>query len=130
MTGALSTIVTTCLLAVAGGIGAAIRLSLNGFVHRRVSPNYPVAMSIINITGSFVLGLITGLTAGHLLSELWSTLLGVGLVGGYTAFSTTSFQTLRLLQERKIWLAIANSFGMITVAVIVAGLGMWLGRTL
>ncbi len=125
-----STIVTTCLLAVAGGIGAALRLALNGFVHRRVRPNYPVAMSIINVGGSFVLGLVTGLTAGQLLSEQWSLYIGVGLVGGFTAFSTTSFQTLRLLQERHVWLALANSFGMIAAAVMVAGLGMWLGRAL
>lgn len=123
-------ILTTCLLAVAGGVGAALRLALNGFVHGRVRPNYPVAMSIINVSGSFVLGLATGLTAGHLLSEQWSLLIGVGLVGGFTAFSTTSFQTLRLLQERRLWLAFANSFGMIAVAVLVAGLGMWLGRAL
>ncbi|MEO6944941.1 MAG: CrcB family protein [Lacisediminihabitans sp.] len=130
MTGALGTIVTTCLLSVAGGIGAALRLALNGFVHSRVRPNYPVAMSIINVTGSFVLGLVTGLAAGRVLPELWSLFIGVGLVGGFTAFSTTSFQTLRLLQERRVWLALANSFGMIAVAVIVAGLGLWLGRVL
>lgn len=124
------TILTTCLLAVAGGVGAALRLALNGFVHGRVRPNYPVAMSIINVSGSFVLGLATGLTAGHVLSEQWSLLIGVGLVGGFTAFSTTSFQTLRLLQERRLWLALANSFGMIALAVLVAGLGMWLGRAL
>lgn len=124
------TILTTCLLAVAGGVGAALRLALNGFVHGRVRPNYPVAMSIINVSGSFVLGLATGLTAGHVLSEQWSLLIGVGLVGGFTAFSTTSFQTLRLLQERRLWLALANSFGMIALAVLVAGLGMWLGRVL
>jgi CrcB protein len=123
-------ILTTCLLAVAGGVGAALRLALNGFVHGRVRPNYPVAMSIINVSGSFVLGLATGLTAGHVLSEQWSLLIGVGLVGGFTAFSTTSFQTLRLLQERRLWLAFANSFGMIALAVLVAGLGMWLGRAL
>ncbi len=123
-------IVTTCLIAVGGGIGAALRLALNGLVHRHVRPNYPVAMSIINVTGSFALGLVTGLSAGRVLSEQLTLFIGVGLVGGFTAFSTTSFQTLRLLQERRAWLAVANSFGMITVAVIVAGLGIWLGGAL
>ncbi|WP_308468492.1 fluoride efflux transporter FluC [Rathayibacter soli] len=130
MTGAADTIMTTCLLAVAGGIGAALRLALNGVVHRHVRPNYPVAMSIINVTGSFVLGLVSGLAAGRVLPDQWSLFIGVGLVGGFTAFSTTSFQTLRLLQEGRVWLAVANSFGMIAVAVIVAGLGIWLGRSL
>jgi CrcB protein len=52
------------------------------------------------------------------------------MVGGFTAFSTTSFQTLRLLQEHRIWLAIANSFGMLAIAIIVAAIGLWLGRAL
>ena len=54
----------------------------------------------------------------------------MGLVGGFTAFSTTSLQTLRLVQERRIGLALANSFGMISLAVLMAALGIWLGHTL
>src|SRR5690606_34501742 len=103
-------------------------LAVNGIVHRRVRTDYPVAMFIINVTGSFLLGLITGLTAGHILPEQLGLYAGVGMVGGFTAFSTTSFQTLRLLQERRVWLAVVNSFGMRALAVVVAGLGLWLGR--
>lgn len=119
---------TTCLLAVAGGIGAALRLALNGFVHQHIHPNYQWRCSIINISGSFVLGLVSGLAAGRVLPEQSSLLIGVALVGGFTAFSTTSFQTLRLLQEGRVWPAVANSFGMIAAAVTVAGLGIWLDR--
>lgn len=130
MRGAAGIVATTGLNAVGGGVGAALRLTLNSLVHRHVSPSYPVAMSVINVTGSFILGLVFGLAAGRMLPEQWSLFIGVGLVGGFTAFSTTSFQTLRLLQERRVWLAVANSFGMIVVAVIVAGLGVGLGRAL
>jgi CrcB protein len=87
-------------------------------------------MFAINVSGSLVLGLVTGLTAGHILPEQWSLLIGVGLVGGFTAFSTTSFQTLRLLQEHRAGLAALNSLGMIAGAILVAGLGLWLGRAL
>ncbi len=121
-------IVSILLVALAGGLGAALRLAVNGIVHRRVRTDYPVAMFIINVTGSFLLGLITGLTAGHILPEQLGLYAGVGMVGGFTAFSTTSFQTLRLLQERRVWLAVVNSFGMLALAVVVAGLGLWLGR--
>lgn len=121
---------TTILVAVGGGLGAALRLILNGAIHRRVRPTYPVAMSLINTVGSFVLGLVTGLLASHLLPESLGLGLGVGLVGGFTAFSTTSFHTLRLLQDRRVWAALANGFGMVVVAVILAGLGLWLGRSL
>jgi fluoride exporter len=129
MTGAAGMVATTCLAAASGGVGAALRLGLNGLVHRRVRPDWPVAMSIINVTGSFVLGLVTGLAGRDGLSDRWSLLIGVGLVGGFTAFSTTSLQTLRLVQDRRIWLALANSLGMVALAVLMAGLGIWLGRT-
>ncbi|GAA3731445.1 hypothetical protein GCM10022239_05050 [Leifsonia bigeumensis] len=122
--------VLSLLVAVAGGIGAALRLALNGAIHRRVKPEYPIAMTIINVGGSFALGLITGLLDGRILPESWAIALGAGLVGGFTAFSTTSFHTLRLVQEKRWWSAVANSFGMITLSVVVAGLGLWLGRML
>lgn len=121
---------TSILVAIGGGVGAALRLSINGAVHRRVRPTYPVAMSLINTVGAFLLGLVTGLLASHVLPEQWGLGLGVGLIGGFTAFSTTSFHSLRLLQDRRILAAIANSFGMLAVAVILAGLGLWLGREL
>lgn len=121
---------TSILVAIGGGVGAALRLSINGAVHRRVRPTYPVAMSLINTVGAFLLGLVTGLLASHVLPEQWGLGLGIGLIGGFTAFSTTSFHSLRLLQDRRILAAIANSFGMLAVAVILAGLGLWLGREL
>lgn len=121
-------ILVTLLVALAGAAGAALRLTVNGLVHRRIRTNYPVAMFIINVAGSFLLGVIIGLTAGHILPEQLGLYAGVGMVGGFTAFSTTSFQTLRLLQERRIALAVLNSFGMLAAAVLVAGLGMGLGR--
>lgn len=121
-------IISTLLVALAGGLGAALRLAVNGLVHRRVRTDYPAAMFVINVTGSFLLGLVTGLAAGHVLPEQLGLYAGVGMVGGFTAFSTTSFQTLRLLQERRIRLAVMNSFGMLVLAVVVAGVGLWLGR--
>lgn len=120
---------TSLLVAIGGGIGAAMRLAINGAIHRRVRPTYPVALTLINTIGAFFLGFITGLLATHVLPEGVGLGLGVGLVGGFTAFSTTSFHSLRLLQDRRVGAAIANSFGMLAVAVVLAGLGLWLGRS-
>lgn len=121
---------TSLLVAIGGGIGAALRLSVNGAIHRRVRPTFPVALSLINTGGAFLLGVVTGLLASHVLPEALGLSLGAGLVGGFTAFSTTSFHSLRLLQDRRVWAAIANSFGMLVIAVTLAGLGLWLGRSL
>lgn len=118
------------VVAVAGGLGAALRLTVNALVHRRVSTSYPVALFGVNVTGSFTLGLLSGLLTAHVLPGTVGAYLGAGLVGGFTAFSTTSFQTMRLLQERRYGLAVLNSFGMLAGAVLAAALGLWLGRTL
>jgi CrcB protein len=122
--------VTLFLLALAGGIGAAARLILSSAIHRRVHQPWPIAMSIINISGAFVLGLALGMVGSAFLPREWNLVLGVGLVGGFTAFSTSSFHTLRLLQDHRRWLAILNSFGMIVASIAVAGAGLWLGRVL
>ncbi|GAB3042243.1 fluoride efflux transporter CrcB [Parafrigoribacterium mesophilum] len=122
--------IATALMAIAGGVGAALRLLLNASVHRRIASTYPVAMSAINISGSFVLGLVIGLAGGRVLPESWTVVIGVGLVGGFTAFSTTSLQTVRLLQTHHTALALLNSFGMLAAAVLVAAVGLWLGAVL
>lgn len=123
-------IVTTLIITCAGGLGASLRLILNRVIHTAISSTYPVAMSLINITGSFFFGLVSGVLDARLLPPEWGLYLAVGLVGGFTAFSTTSFQTLRLIQERRYLIAAINSFGMITVAVTAAGVGVWIGRLL
>lgn len=121
---------TFVFLSVAGGVGAAARLLLSSAIHRRVRRPWPIAMTIINVSGAFVLGLVGGLAESLLFPRPWGLLLGVGLVGGFTAFSTSSFHTLRLLQDHRRWFAILNSFGMIVVSIVVAGCGLWLGRSL
>jgi len=112
-------------MAFAGGAGAACRFMLDGFVQARVRISYPVGTTVINVTGSFLLGLVTGIA--HALPQEWRLILGTGLLGGYTTFSTASLETVRLAQEGR-WRACAlNAFGTLAGALLAAGLGLWLG---
>ena len=115
------------LVALAGGVGASSRLFLDGMIRSRVSRTIPWATVIINVTGSFALGLITGLVASNLVSPEWFAVIGTGFLGGYTTFSTASFETVRLLQERKWGPALLNGLGVLVVATTAAGLGLLLG---
>jgi CrcB protein len=118
------------LVAVAGGLGAASRLLLDGIIRTRVSGRLPWATILINVTGSLALGFLAGLAAGNLVSDASYAIVGAGFLGGYTTFSTASFETVRLLQERK-WLASAlNGLGVIVTTTLVAGLGMWIGASI
>ncbi|MBN9187444.1 MAG: CrcB family protein, partial [Microbacterium sp.] len=74
-------------LSVAGGVGAGCRFVVDGFVKGRVRAAFPVGTAIINVTGSFLLGLVTGLALAHTLPPEWRLILGTGFLGGYTTFS-------------------------------------------
>lgn len=115
------------LLALAGGLGAASRFLLDGAIRSRRATTLPWGTIIINLTGSFLLGLVTGLVAAHTLPEGWLLIAGTGFLGGYTTFSTASFETVRLIQERKFAAATANGLGVLIGATLAAGLGLWLG---
>jgi CrcB protein len=114
-------------VAVAGGLGAVARLVLDGVLRSRVAINFPLGTTVINVTGSFLLGLVTGLALAHGLPVEWRAILGTGFLGGYTTFSTASYETVRLAQQRRYRAAFVNGFGMLVLALAAAGLGLWLG---
>ncbi|MCU1557317.1 MAG: hypothetical protein JWN09_1312 [Microbacteriaceae bacterium] len=118
------------LLSLAGGVGAAARLLVDGLIRSRVATAFPLGTTVINVTGSFLLGLITGLAIGHFVPEVVRLVLGVGVMGGYTTFSTASFETVRLIQSRRYRAALVNGLGMLLAAVAVAILGLWIGSLL
>lgn len=114
-------------LAFAGGIGASARMLLDGLIKSRVSGAIPWGTIVINISGSLALGLLTGMASAQLLPEAWHLIIGTGFLGGYTTFSTASFETIRLVQERKWVASLFTGLGTLMMATGAAGLGLWLG---
>jgi CrcB protein len=114
-------------VALAGGVGAALRLFIDGIVRARVKTALPVGTLLINVLGSLLLGLITGLTLAAWLPEAWHLVLGGGLMGGFTTFSTASVETVRLAQDRRSLSSLVNGLGMLVLAVSSAVFGLWLG---
>ncbi len=114
----------------AGGAGAALRFVVDATIRRHTSASYPLATMIINVSGSLVLGLLIGLVLGGTLSHGWQLILGTGMMGGYTTFSTASYETVRLLEERRWWAAAINGVGMLVLCTAAAAggyaLGLWL----
>lgn len=114
-------------VAAAGGLGAVARLVLDGVLRSRIAVSFPLGTTVINVTGSFLLGLVTGLALAHGLPPEWRAILGTGFLGGYTTFSTASYETVRLAQQRRYRAALFNGVGMLVLALAAAGLGLWLG---
>lgn len=101
-------------LAVLGGGGALLRFALDSAVQRRASTLFPLGTFTINMTGSFVLGLLTSAAPGGGVLFLF----GTGLLGSYTTFSTWMFESEQLAGDGEYLLAAAN-----LAAGVVAGLG-------
>ena len=115
------------VVAVAGGVGAAVRFVVDGAIRQGSTAGFPLATMIINVSGSLVLGLLTGLVLSHVLSHEWQLVVGTGLLGGYTTFSTASVETIRLLEERRWAATLINGFGMWIFCTLAAGLGYLIG---
>jgi CrcB protein len=122
--------VTIVWMALAGGVGAVTRFVLDGLVRDRFGSSFPLGTVVINVTGSFLLGVVTGLVLGQAVPDEWRLVVGTGFCGGYTTFSTASFETVRLVERGQVGLALLNAVGTVVATVGVAALGLWLGLSL
>lgn len=114
------------VIALCGGIGACLRFALDGAAKHWLPQGLPWGTILINISGSFALGLLTGLVAQSLLSQQWLLAMGTGLLGGYTTFSTASFETVRLLQAGRWAASLCNALGTLLGALLAAFAGFQL----
>jgi fluoride exporter len=116
-------------IAVAGAVGAIARYELEGFVSRRTGGGFPWGTFLVNVTGSFLLGLTFTLMSERFLPPPWTrTTVTVGLLGAYTTFSTFSFETYRLIEDGAYGLAAANALGSLAAGLGALYGGIVLGR--
>jgi fluoride exporter len=124
------TLVVALLVALAGGVGAMGRALLIHHIGRRTSDPLPVGTIVVNASGSLVLGFLTGLSLYHGLGPRTLTVLGLGLCGGYTTFSTASWESLHLLRSGHRREAIVYTVGGLAVCLAGAIAGMALAAVI
>ncbi|GAA4169975.1 fluoride efflux transporter CrcB [Gryllotalpicola koreensis] len=115
------------LVAGAGGVGAVSRFVLDGLIRSRVTSLVPAGTFVINVSGSLLLGFVTGLVLVGAEPADFRVVLGTGFLGGYTTFSTAMIETVRLLQQRRWVAAGANGVLMLLLGLGAAVLGIFLG---
>jgi CrcB protein len=108
----------------AGATGAVTRFLLDAWTKQRWQSPFPLATVLINITGSFIIGVLAGVVLFGGQSSAWQTVLGTGFCGGYTTFSTASFETVRLIQQGRRGLALLNAVISLVLSVAACGLGL------
>jgi CrcB protein len=109
---------------VAAGIGAPARYILDGLVQDRAGGAFPWGTFTVNISGSLILGLLTGLALYHGLGDTTRTVIGTGGLGAYTTFSTFTFETVRLAEEGALNEAFRNTGANLLVGLVAASAGI------
>jgi CrcB protein len=114
------------VVAVAGGAGAVLRALVIHHVGLRRADPLPVGTMAVNASGSLVLGILTGLSLYHGLGSHLLAVVGVGLCGGYTTWSTASWETVHLLRTGQHRSAAIYTFGGLAVCLGAAAAGLGL----
>jgi CrcB protein len=109
-----------------GGLGAIVRFVLDSFVGSRVDTDFPLGTFAINVSGAFLLGLLTGLAV----TGAALVLMGTATLGSYTTFSTWMLETQRSREEGAIATAALNIALSVAVGVAAVALGKTLGAHL
>lgn len=120
------------LLGVAAGgvVGAPSRYVLDQWVNSRTEGLFPWGTFLVNITGAFLLGLISGLALYGGLGHLPATAVGTGFCGAYTTFSTFSYETVRLIEEGTMEAAVRNMAASLVLGLVAAAAGIALAAAI
>lgn len=122
----------TGLIAMGGAVGAVARYWFSLLVYHFLGQNFPYGTLAVNATGSFLIGFLSILFIERFngyANELRALLL-VGLLGGFTTFSSFSLETLNLVEQGAYYRAIVNVLVTVTVCLLLTWLGIMLGRQL
>lgn len=110
-----------------GATGSLTRYVLGTAIMTRLGPRFPMGTFVINITGSFLIGLLMTLLSERFEPHpYWRLLLVVGFLGGYTTFSSFEWETLNLVKDGGRWLGVLNVVG----SVLLGYIAVWLGSIL
>jgi len=113
------------VIGIGGILGANARYLVAGWAAQRFGMNFPWGTFLINISGSFVLGLFSGYMLRYPAYHHLRLFFAVGFLGAYTTFSTFSFESIQLIQNGQFLIALSY-----VVSSAVLGLsGAWIGFT-
>lgn len=106
------------VIAFGGGLGAVARYALGGWVHGWAGSSFPWGTLVVNVVGSFVLGLGLRVLEGVAAGPEWRAFLAIGVAGGFTTFSTFGYEALGLLQGGRTGAAFGYVLGSVVLGVV------------
>jgi len=112
------------LIFLGSGLGGVLRFALSGWVQRLSEGTFPIGTLLVNVVGCLLIGALSGLFSGRLLvREEVRTMLFIGLLGGFTTFSTFGIETFSMLNEGQRLFALLNGL----LSVVGSVLAVWIG---
>lgn len=115
---------TILSVAAGGALGAAARYGIGGWIQQVTRSDFPWGTMLVNVTGSLVLGFVMVWLRGTTASVELRALLTVGVLGGYTTFSTLSYETVTMLQEGEWRRAGLYALGSLALGLVAVIMGM------
>ncbi|MBV9487764.1 MAG: fluoride efflux transporter CrcB [Frankiaceae bacterium] len=116
----------TVWIALAGGAGAGVRYVIDSLVTARWRHDFPLGTLLINVSGSLLLGVLTGLVIAHDASSSWTKVAGTGFCGGYTTFSAATVESIALAYRGRLLASYLNTVGSVGLTIFAAAVGLWL----
>lgn len=119
------------LVALGGGLGSMARYLVGGWFAARLGSGFPYGTFVINVTGSFIIGFFLAFAEDRVwLGPNWRLFFAIGVVGGYTTFSTFEYESIRLLQDGEMLAGAFYMVGSVVSGALGAIVGIALGSRL
>lgn len=118
------------IIGLGGAIGTILRYVMGGLDYRFSSGVFPISTLVVNVTGSLAIGFLWGITDRFNFSPNVRMFVFLGILGGYTTFSTFSLETFNLMRDGEYRIAFMNMFFSVVLSIGAVFLGFFLSKIL
>ncbi len=118
------------VIALGGAMGTVLRYIAGGLDYRFSNGIFPISTLVVNVTGSWIIGFLWGIIDRFAFSPNVRLFLFIGVLGGYTTFSTFSLETFNLMRDGEYQIALMNAFLSVALSIAAVFLGYFLSKTL
>jgi CrcB protein len=118
------------LVMIGGAAGSALRYEVGRLSLRLMGPAFPWGTLAVNLIGGLLMGVIAGIVVRHGPNEPLHLLFGIGLLGGFTTFSTFALDGYVMLQRGELTTALLYALLSVTGSIVLLAAGLWLTKSL